>query len=215
MTTMFKCALCHVKACCYPPGEKTYPAFCPVPEHADLLDDVRAEIELDEELRNLLATSARTEATDYPMASRLENTIDFAHRLGAERLGIAACVGCLREARITQEILESHGFQVYSVGCKAGSIPKEDVGLKDEEKISPGAFEPICDPVAQARLLNSAGTQLNIVVGLCVGHDSIFFKYSEAPATVLIAKDRVSGHNPAAALYTSQSYYRRVWGDNQ
>jgi uncharacterized metal-binding protein len=67
--------------------------------------------------------------------------------------------------------------------------------------------------VAQARLLNRVKTDLNIVVGLCVGHDSIFFKYSDAPATVLIAKDRVSGHNPAAALYTSRSYYRRLWGD--
>ena len=215
MDAPFKCALCQVRACCAPAGEKKMPAFCPVPDNTDLLDEVRQEIATDETLRQLLAASARTEATDYPMASRMENTIDFARRLGAQRLGIATCVGCLREARLAQEILESHGFEVWSVGCKAGSIPKEEVGLRDDEKIHPGAFEPICDPVAQARLLNRAGTDLNIVVGLCVGHDSIFFKYSDAPATVLIAKDRVSGHNPAAALYTSHSYYQRLWGDQK
>jgi len=51
---------------------------------------------------------------------------------------------------------------------------------------------------------------LNVLIGLCVGHDSLFFKYSRAPVTVLVAKDRVLGHNPVAALYTSNSYYRRL-----
>jgi uncharacterized metal-binding protein len=124
METPFKCALCQVRACCSPPDEKKMPAFCPAPDHADLLEGVRQEIASDDRLRQLLAASARTEATDYPMASRMENTIDFARRLGAQRLGIATCVGCLNEARIVQEILESHGFQVWSVGCKVGSIPK-------------------------------------------------------------------------------------------
>jgi uncharacterized metal-binding protein len=47
-------------------------------------------------------------------------------------------------------------------------------------------------------------------VGLCVGHDSLFFRHSEAPVTVLVAKDRVLAHNPAAGLYLSSSYYRRL-----
>jgi len=82
--------------------------------------------------------------------------------------------------------------------------------LRDEEKVRPGQFEALCNPVAQARLLNEAGTGLNIVVGQCVGHDSLFFKHSDAPVTVLVAKDRVTGHNPVAALYTSHSYYRHL-----
>ena len=109
-----------------------------------------------------------------------------------------------------QEILEANGFQVASVCCKVGSIPKEEIGLADEEKIRPGRFEALCSPIGQAKLLNEAGTDLNVVVGLCVGHDSLFFRHSEAPVTVLVAKDRVTGHNPAAVLYTSHSYYRRI-----
>lgn len=65
----------------------------------------------------------------------------------------------------------------------------------------------MCNPILQAQDLNAAGTELNVVVGLCVGHDSLFYKYAEAPTTTLITKDRVLGHNPAAALYTAKTYY--------
>jgi uncharacterized metal-binding protein len=208
----FQCAYCEARACCEEPDAETHPMFCPERQCGEIVDGVRDEIGANPALAQLLATSARTEATGYPTASRLENTLDFARRLGATKLGIATCVGLLDEARIAQEIFESHGFEVFSVCCKVGGIPKEDVGVLDAEKIHPGSFEPICDPVAQARLLNHAGTQLNVVVGLCVGHDSIFFQHSAAPATVLIAKDRATGHNPVAVLHTARTYYRRVWG---
>jgi uncharacterized metal-binding protein len=68
----------------------------------------------------------------------------------------------------------------------------------------------MCNPVFQAKLLNHEKTELNILLGLCVGHDSIFFKYAEAPTTVLAVKDRVTGHNPLAAIYLSDSYYQKI-----
>ena len=136
--------------------------------------------------------------------------MNFARRLGITHLGIATCAGLLPEARRLQEILEANRFEVSSVCCKVGSIPKEEIGLADEEKVRPGQYEALCNPIGQAELLNRAGTELNVAVGLCVGHDSLFFKHSEAPVTVLVAKDRVTGHNPIAALYTSHSYYRRL-----
>jgi uncharacterized metal-binding protein len=58
--------------------------------------------------------------------------------------------------------------------------------LKDEEKIHPGAFEALCNPIAQASLLARAGTELNFVIGLCVGHDSLFFMHSKVPAARLV-----------------------------
>ncbi|WP_297234869.1 DUF1847 domain-containing protein [uncultured Flavonifractor sp.] len=45
-------------------------------------------------------------------------------------------------------------------------------------------------------------------IATCVGHDSLFYKYSDALVTTLVAKDRVLGHNPAAALYNAESYYK-------
>ena len=73
----------------------------------------------------------------------------------------------------------------------------------------------MCNPVSQAMLLNRAGCELNVVMGLCVGHDSLFFRHSEGLATVLVAKDRVLAHNPIGALNLADSYYSRVWGPHR
>jgi uncharacterized metal-binding protein len=206
-----KCAICRVQACCDEPGSEAYPRFCAMAQEVQALDEARA-VYGDAETRELAHAAALTEWAGYGRETRVEEVMGFARRLGINRLGVAHCVGLLREAGLLQEILEANGFEVLSVCCKVGSIPKEEIGVADEEKLSPGQFEPTCNPVAQAKLLNEAGTGLNIVVGLCVGHDSLFFRHSEAPVTVLVAKDRVTGHNPAAALYTSHSYYKRLRG---
>lgn len=64
----------------------------------------------------------------------------------------------------------------------------------------------------QAKLLEKAGTDLNVVVGLCVGHDSLFYKYSNTLTTTLITKDRVLAHNPVGALYQTKAYYKKLLG---
>jgi uncharacterized metal-binding protein len=204
-----KCASCATQACYAEPGTVEYPDFCPIPTSSDVLARARRVYD-DETIRTVAAAAARTEAAGYCRETRVEEVMSFARRLGASHLGLAFCVGLRREAAMAQRIFEAGGFRVSSVCCKVGSIPKEDVGLADEEKIRPGQYESLCNPVAQASLLAAAGTELNVAVGLCVGHDSLFFRYSEAPVTVLVAKDRVLGHNPAAALYTSGSYYKRL-----
>ena len=73
-----------------------------------------------------------------------------------------------------------------------------------------GAPKTVAKEDAHWQKLAEAGTELNVVIGLCVGHDSLFFQHSRVPTTVLVVKDRVTGHNPVAALYTSRSYYRRL-----
>jgi uncharacterized metal-binding protein len=209
---MRQCANCGVQACCAEPGSKGYPSDCPTMEGADLIAEVEAVYEQDSETRRLLVASAQTEAAGYCRETRVEEIMSFARRIGARRLGVAHCVGLTREAALFADILKANDFEVHTLCCKVGSTPKEQVGLLDEEKVHPGQYEAVCSPVAQAKLLNHIGTQLNVLVGLCVGHDSLFFRYSEAPVTVLVAKDRVTGHNPVAALYTSHSYYRRLKG---
>jgi uncharacterized metal-binding protein len=104
-------------------------------------------------------------------------------------------------------VFEANGFQVEAVACKAGALPKEILGLDDADKLSPGEFESMCNPIGQAHVLAGAGTELNVLLGLCVGHDSLFMKHSVAPVTVLAAKDRVLGHNPLAAVYLADGYY--------
>ena len=204
------CPLCNVKACRYGLDTKKPPLFCPMPGEHERLAAIEETYLKEGELRKWACESARTESSGYCRSTRIEEIMDFAHRIGATRLGIAHCVGLMEEAKVAREIFLHNGFDVDAICCKVGSIEKEKVGLKDEEKVHPGHFEALCNPVAQAELLALAGTQLNVLIGLCVGHDSLFFKYSRAPVTVLVAKDRVLGHNPVAALYTSGSYYRRL-----
>ncbi|MCS3154517.1 DUF1847 domain-containing protein [Phocaeicola dorei] len=136
----------------------------------------------------------------------MEEIMTFARKMGYQKIGIAYCIGLVNEARIFARILRANGFEVYSVICKVAGAAKSSIGIPKEcENI--GAA--MCNPILQARLLNQAHTELNVVIGLCVGHDSLFYKYSNAYTTTLVTKDRVTGHNPAAALYTANSYYRK------
>jgi uncharacterized metal-binding protein len=145
-----------------------------------------------------------------PSKTRVVEICEFAGKMGYKRLGIAFCIGLAKEVRTLEEILKIHGFEVVSVLCKAGRTLKEEIGIKDEEKIRQGTKEAMCNPIFQAKLLNREKTDFNILLGLCVGHDSLFFRYSEAPTTVLAVKDRVTGHNPLAAIYLSESFYRKI-----
>jgi uncharacterized metal-binding protein len=142
---------------------------------------------------------------------RIEELIQFSRKCGFKRLGIAHCGGLANEARILTDILENNGFEVVSVQCKTGAIPKERIGIHSDEKIvEPDVWETMCNPVAQAMIINDSGVDLAIMLGLCIGHDTIFIRYCKVPLTVIAVKDRVCGHNPLAALYTSGSYYRRL-----
>jgi uncharacterized metal-binding protein len=143
----------------------------------------------------------------HPVKTRIQETAEFARRMGYRRLGVAFCAGLHDEARALAAMLGAQGFEVVSVICKVGATPKEAIGLLDSEKVRVGEFESMCSPIAQAAVLNAERTEFNVMVGLCVGHDSLFLKYSDAPCTVLVAKDRVLAHAPAAALHTSGSYY--------
>jgi uncharacterized metal-binding protein len=145
-----------------------------------------------------------------PTKTRIVEICEFAERMGYHRLGIAFCLGLTQEAEIVESILKQHGFEVVSVLCKAGRTSKDLIGIEDHEKIFQGTDESMCNPVFQAKVLNHQQTELNILLGLCVGHDSLFFKYAEAPTTVLAVKDRVTGHNPLAAIYTAGTYYAKL-----
>ena len=207
---MVKCSKCAVFVCEHP--EKTDAIskldFCPMNIEKDVLAKAREEYEKPD-LRKLARASALVESKGYMKWTRVEDTIEFARRMNFRKLGVACCVGLTEEGKVLTDILESNGFKVTFVFCKTGGVPKEELGLKESEKVRPGTFEPICNPVAQALIMNKSETDLNIIVGLCVGHDSTFIKYSKAPVTVLIAKDRVLCHNPAGALYTAKGYYKR------
>lgn len=203
MEKELSCVDCGTQNCKY--KDRTYPEFC-LTTGLDDADWQWAVERYDEgENHRVMVASAEVEYEGYCRLTRVEEIMTFARKMGYRRIGIANCIGLQNEARIFARILRDNGFDVFSVICKVGGKAKSSMGIPKECE-SIGAA--MCNPVLQARLLNQAGTQLNVVIGLCVGHDSLFYKYSDAYVTTLVTKDRVTGHNPAAVFYTSNSYYR-------
>jgi uncharacterized metal-binding protein len=200
---MYTCSDCAAATCCES-ETGPFPKNCPT---RDLDTAALAEIYGKPANGELARQAARVEAAGYCRLTRLEEIMDFARRCGFSHLGLAHCIGLQVEAAVVKRVFEANGLRVETVACKAGALPKEILGLQQGDKVSPGEFESMCDPIGQAQALAHAGTELNVVLGLCVGHDSLFFRHSVAPVTVLAAKDRVLGHNPLAAVYLADGYY--------
>ena len=200
---MYTCADCATAMCCES-ETGPFPRDCPT---RDLDRAALAEVYGHSTDGDLAHHAACVEAGGYCRLTRIEEIMDFARRCGYSRIGIAHCIGLQDEAAVVKRVFEANGLEVETVACKAGALPKEILGLDDGDKLSPGEFESMCNPIGQAQTLARAGTELNVLLGLCVGHDSLFFKHSVAPVTVLAAKDRVLGHNPLAAVYLADGYY--------
>jgi len=159
--------------------------------------------------------AAEIEGEYYGRLTRVEETVLFAKKIGAKKIGIATCIGLIEETRIFAKVLEAAGLIPKAVLCKVGSTDKTEIGIPEDLKVEPGQHESLCNPALQAKLLDDWGSELNVMVGLCVGHDSIFIKHSKAPTTCLIVKDRVLAHNPAGALHTSGFYYKRLFDESK
>jgi uncharacterized metal-binding protein len=220
--TTVSCASCHLdkseRVCVNPEGKAS--RACPTVSQPELLERANREIEKPE-IAEFARQASIQEAACYanreqkpyimqPTKTRIQEICEFSRRMGYRRLGVAFCLGLADEANAVAEVFGEQGFEVISAVCKAGRTPKADLGLEAEDTIALDDSEAMCNPIYQALLLNDGGAQMNVLLGLCVGHDSLFFKYAEAPTTVLAVKDRVTGHNPLAPIYLRGSYYRKI-----
>lgn len=124
--------------------------------------------------------------------SRLQELIDFAKNAGFKRIGIANCISMQKYAEHLAALLKAAGFEVFGVNCREGGLDFADY-MADRKGSS-------CDPAFQADYLNSMNTDLNINVGLCLGHGLIFNKKSKAMATTLIVKDFATKHHTVCQL---------------
>lgn len=195
---MYNCALCSIHVCSSGDLEKA-PRNCPCTNEE--MEGIK-ELYSNEENLNIARASALVLTEGYGEKTRLEETIDFAKKCGYKKIGLAFCIGLSNESKVISNVLTHHGFEVSSVICKNGHISRGLINVDSSSKV------PMCNPVGQALFLNESNTDLNVVVGLCVGHDSLFIKYSKAPVTVFAVKDRVLCHNPLAVVYQADSYYK-------
>ncbi|MFC1895143.1 DUF1847 domain-containing protein [Thermodesulfobacteriota bacterium] len=220
-----ECAKCKVRIC-YPriktgepfPSIDKAPRSCPMRRMPDIINQARDEYQ-EPDIKEFARLASVQEYECYELApdgirtknTRLDELIQFLQKCNYQKLGIAFCAGLTTETAMLTEVLEDKGFSVASVCCKVGQIPKEDIGILEDEKIAgPGRVETMCNPITQALVLNAEEVDLAVMLGLCIGHDTLFIRYCRVPLTVLAVKDRVLGHNPLAALYLSRSpYYSR------
>lgn len=184
-----KCAVCDDKKC-YDEEDCT-----------DIKEQVVKEY-AKKENKDIVRAATFIESEGYMKLTRIEELIQFCKEMGFRKLGLAFCIGLEDEARLIHEIL-SKDFKVSSVCCKVCALNKKDYHIPELE----GGGKSACNPIGQAAILNNEKTELNIILGLCIGHDILFTEYSAAPVTTLAVKDRVLTHNPLAAIYSG--YYKK------
>lgn len=213
-----RCASCPFKTSerlCNKPGGK-HPKACPTAAHAGLLEK-SMEVFEDPETRRFSQAVARTERESYhilpdgtriPIRPRIMEIVDLCKKMDYRRIGLIFCIGLIKEAAIVARIFEAQGLEVVSAICKAGGVSKAALDLEKAALLCPDNPETMCNPVMQAMLMNDAHVDLNVLLGLCVGHDSLALKHLDAPATVLAVKDRMMGHNPLAAIHGADGYFK-------
>lgn len=222
---MKKDNLSDCASCIFPPGEKVCMnpgegkagKACPTLGRKKLAGKAQKEYEA-ADVREFARQASIQEGECYagrdkkpyvmhPTKPRILEICEFSRKMGYTRLGLVFCVGLSKEAAVVNQIFRNQGFETVSIACKVGCVPKEEIGIKDSEKVYSGQHETMCNPILQAAVVNDANTDFNVLLGLCVGHDSLFFKHAEAPTTVLAVKDRVTGHNPLGPIYLYGNYY--------
>jgi uncharacterized metal-binding protein len=217
-----RCAVCPVdwpERFCRVEGGKA-PKDCPTLLHKRLANEAKEELARHPDLREFTRQASIQEGEGYgnrdrgyeyvyPLKPRVQETVEFARRMAYERVGLTFCVGLRKEAAVIHGILARNGLDVVSVMCKTGRSYKDEIGITREQQVDrTAAREIMCNPIFQAFVANEHEVQLNVLLGLCVGHDSLFIQYAKAPVTVLAVKDRLLGHSPLTAVYQCDHYYR-------
>jgi uncharacterized metal-binding protein len=219
------CSRCPSLACWPLKGEdalKLAPPQCATKNYPDIVEKAKEIYMNDPEEKKLQIAGSILEglSSQTPPGgreinmkyTRLEELAMFCHIMGYKKVGIAHCIGMIGEARATSDYLRQRGIKTYQLCCKTGAIEKTEIGIAEEDKVRPMTFETICNNIAQALIFNEIGTDLNLIVGLCLGHDIAFTRHSKAPVTTLVVKDRRTGHAPAVPMYEGYSPYNFYYG---
>ena len=181
---------------CWGGTEQGIPPYCQANKYLEEIKEATDEYATEETISIYKAASIVGE-NNNGMTPRIEEAILLARELKLVRIGFAACLSMVGEMDYLVKLFEKEGFKVFTVSCQIGRVSAEDRNVPEVKECVRSA----CNPIAQAKILASERTELNFALGLCIGHDILFNRYSHAPVSTLIVKDRVTGNNPAAALY--------------
>lgn len=208
------CTDCGIRSCinCNVNHEKDMPGFCLTRQFEKESEQVEAKYQGEEAMR-IMRGFLNIDPTGIHggQASRVEMLIKLFHNLKVKKVGIACCYALLNEARVFAKILRVNGFEPVGVNCKVGTLNKQNMGIPADH--DPYLGESSCNPILQAEILNDSRTDYNVILGLCVGHDAIFSKHSEAPVSTLAVKDFALAHNSIAVLHMADYYYKSLIRD--
>lgn len=196
---LISCSQCEGHPCLrgYPDG---LPQWCLSRGYQDIIDGTKAEFLKPENMSIHVAAAEVWQKSNTNRWTRVQETIEFAKEIGVHRVGIAFCVALHAEGRELARYFQRAGFDyIAAVGCTIGGLKDTETGLPSGSYLP---FPSTCNPIAQAEILNREGTELNVLVGLCTGHDALFLKYSKAPVTVFAVKDKVTCNNPTAVFFS-------------
>lgn len=202
-----RCDLCSEVGC--KAGQPVNFKLCPSNASEHTREEVLKRYS-EPDVQRMMVTGAKVErgtlqdvnGVQTPIRPRISEIMAFATEMGWHKIGVAFCLAARDEALRLTKVLEARGFEVHSVICRNFGITKGEIGIPKEDCLKSDA-ETVCNPLYQAELLNDAGTELNIVLGLCVGHDMLFNKHSHAYCTTLMVKDRMTANNPVGPLYSN------------
>ena len=186
-----------------PPGIKD---FCQANHYLEAIEQAKSEYAT-QGVIDIYEAACVVGAVNDGFRPRIEEAVDFARHLKLSKIGFAACNAFKKELELIIKLFTSKDLDVVCVACQIGRVSAEERGVPQLKEY----INSFCNPIAQAEILNREGTQLNFIVGLCMGHDILFTRYSRAPVSTLIVKDRMTANNPAAALYGYHTR-RRLFG---
>jgi uncharacterized metal-binding protein len=194
MDLIYSCSICESKPCIK--GGNNFPKQCPTVLQSKIAiesKDIYIENKIINNIMKISDTLPRNEIKEY--RSRFDEIILFIKEMRINKLGVAFCTGLSDEAGKFIELFKNEEIKIIPVCCRVGAVDKNEIGIKKSDH-----FISTCNPITQAEILNSEKTDLNIVIGLCVGHDVIFNKYIKGLTTTLIVKDRKYNNCPVKAL---------------
>lgn len=200
------CASCKMESC-FKGDKENMPKNCPM-RCSEYMDSILSKYDSPEIHKFYQATKMCVGTEDeHRYTPRTRAFIDLCKYMGYKKIGMAFCAMFWEEAELYAKILRRNGLEVVSACCLNGGFneTEHDVPLP-EVCVKPG-FDPACNPIGQAVLLNEQKTEFNVVIGLCLGHDSLFMKYSDAMCTVMAIKDvAMANGNPLNALKLYHNY---------
>lgn len=188
--------ICTKQGCWRGGYPQKFPDYCAANRYEDEISAAGEEYQKPEN-RSIYKAACVTGAVNDGFRPRIQEAIHFTQIMEISSVGLAVCGAFEQEVKLIKELFGLNNITAVTANCPIGNMSAAQRHMPELDQYVNSA----CNPIAQATILNKENTQLNFIIGLCMGHDILFTKYSNAPVSTLIVKDRMLGNNPAAALY--------------